>query len=305
MKTGADSIAGNVLAKKQETEMDAKEKENKHSGRLICPAVLSIAGSDSSGGAGIQADLKTMAALGVYGMTAITALTAQNTLGVDAVMEVPPAFLEAQIDAVFTDIVPAAVKLGMLGSAPLMETTAQRLRFYHAKHVVLDPVMVATSGARLMQENALSVLKEKLFPLAEVITPNIPEAEVLCGWNITSANDMERAALQLAKESGCFVLLKGGHSTEDANDVLAEPDTGRIVWFYGKRIQTNNTHGTGCTLSSAIAAYLAKGKCLREAVASAKSYLEDALAAGLSLGRGSGPLCHNIALQHWRSGGSC
>ena len=255
--------------------------------------VLSIAGSDSSGGAGIQADLKTMSALGVYGMTAITSLTAQNTLGVRAVLEVPPAFLNAQLAAVFEDIPPAAVKLGMIPSAQLMETAAEQLSRYDARHVVLDPVMIATSGARLMQADALSVMRQRLFPLAELLTPNLPEAEALTGQPISGRADMERAAKELSEEAGCAVLIKGGHLAETADDLLLDAKHGIRQWFSGKRIPTENTHGTGCTLSSAIACGLGRGDTLPEAVAGAKNYLTGLLEAGLSLGHGNGPLWHN------------
>ena len=251
---------------------------------------LSIAGSDSSGGAGIQADIKTMAANGVYAMTAITALTAQNTTGVSGICEVEPEFLGAQLDAVFTDIAPDAVKIGMVPSAALMEVIADRLRKYGARHVVVDPVMVATSGSKLMRDEALAALKTKLMAAAEVVTPNIPEAEALTGMDIRCAEDMEKAAEMIAGECGCAVLLKGGHDLNNANDLLWKD--GRGEWFRGRRIDNPNTHGTGCTLSSAIASNLAKGYSLEEAVARAKDYISGALAAMLDLGRGSGPLDH-------------
>lgn len=252
--------------------------------------VLTIAGSDSSGGAGIQADLKTMTANGVFGMSVITALTAQNTMGVTGVEVVSPSFLEAQLAAVFTDIFPDAVKIGMLGSADLMTVTAKSLVKYKARHIVLDPVMVATSGSRLMPEEALSALKEKLLPLCELMTPNIPEAEALFGQKICSASDMERAARALYREFGCSVLLKGGHCISDANDYWIGPDGDQ--WFEGKRIDNPNTHGTGCTLSSAIASNLAKGFTMTESVKRAKEYVSMALAAMLNLGQGSGPMNH-------------
>lgn len=257
---------------------------------------LTIAGSDSSGGAGIQADLKTMAMHGVFGMSAIAALTAQNTLGVRSVLEVSPEFLAEQLDCIFTDIFPDAVKIGMLSSSALMETTAEQLRYYHARHIVLDPVMVATSGSRLMNEDASETLTRCLFPLAELITPNIPEAEALAEMAIRTAGDMERAASRLYSRWGCAVLLKGGHSVEDANDLLYS-DRG-AVWIRGERISNPNTHGTGCTLSSAIASNLALGHSLEDSVRRAKSYLTGALAAGLDLGRGCGPLNHSYLLEH-------
>ena len=255
---------------------------------------LTIAGSDSSGGAGIQADIKTMTANGVYAMSAITALTAQNTTGVQGIFEVSPAFLAEQIDSVFTDIRPDAVKIGMVASVGLIETIAERLRFYKAENVVVDPVMVATSGARLISEDAVETLKERLFPLAAVLTPNIPEAEVLAEMPIRSAEDMERAAEKIGKAYGCAVLCKGGHHLNDANDLLYRD--GGFRWFTGKRIDNPNTHGTGCTLSSAIASNLAKGFDLDRAVERAKAYISGALAAMLDLGAGSGPMNHAFDL---------
>ena len=257
--------------------------------------VLTIAGSDSSGGAGIQADLKTMLAHGVYGMSAITALTAQNTRGVQAVQEVEPAFLAAQIDADFTDIRPDAVKVGMVASAALIGVIAERLRHYEAKHVVVDPVMVATSGARLIAEDAVKALQEQIFPLAELITPNVPELEALSGEVIDSEESLAAAARKLCQDIQTNVLGKGGHFGEDANDVLVTSNA--IEWYNGQRIDTPNTHGTGCTLSSAIASNLAKGYVLEEAVWLAKDYLTGALLAGLSLGKGHGPLHHGFALS--------
>ena len=251
---------------------------------------LSIAGSDSGGGAGIQADIKTMITNGVYAMTAITALTAQNTLGVKSILEATPEFLGAQLDAVFTDIFPDAVKIGMVSSPELIRVIGQKLRQYRAVHVVVDPVMVSTSGSRLIRSEALEALCVELFPLAEVITPNIPEAEVLAGMSIQSPGDMEMAAKKISQAYGCRVLCKGGHSLNDANDYLYLGEGGR--WIPGRRIDTTNTHGTGCTLSSAIASNLAKGESLEAAVIHAKEYIFGALAAGLDLGRGSGPLNH-------------
>lgn len=256
---------------------------------------LTIAGSDSSGGAGIQADLKTMLANGVYGMSAITALTAQNTMGVTAISEVTPEFLGQQLDAVFTDIFPDAVKVGMTANKKLIDVIAERLSFYKAKNIVVDPVMVATSGARLISEEAVAVLKEKLLPTATVITPNIPEAEVLSGMKIKDESAMERAAECISEAYCCAVLLKGGHSINDANDLLYE--NGEIIWFDGIRVNNPNTHGTGCTLSSAIAANLAKGYDLKQAVRLAKEYISGALSAMLDLGKGSGPVHHGYALK--------
>lgn len=254
-------------------------------------AVLSVAGSDSSGGAGIQADIKTIAAHGLFAETAITALTAQNTLGVTGVANVDPAFVANQMDAVFDDIRPDAVKVGMVSSAAIMQAVAERLAAHGARNVVVDPVMVATSGARLIDEDAVAALRAHLLPLADLVTPNIPEAEVLCGFAIADEDAMERAARQLLDLCGGAVLVKGGHGANDANDVLALPD-GALRWFRSPAIDTANTHGTGCTLSSAIACGLAAGKGMAEAVADAKAYVTGALASGLDLGRGSGPLDH-------------
>ena len=255
---------------------------------------LTIAGSDSSGGAGIQADLKTMTMNGVFGMSAITALTAQNTTGVTGIMEVTPEFLEQQLDAVFTDIYPDAVKTGMVSSTDLIRVIAGKLKQYQAKNIVVDPVMVATSGAKLISDDAIDTLKEYLFPLATVITPNIPEAEVLSGMKIASEEDMVTAAKVIYERFGCAVLCKGGHQVNDANDLLYKENG--PVWFAGKRINNPNTHGTGCTLSSAIASNLAKGQTPEDAVKNAKEYISGALAAMLDLGKGSGPLAHNYAI---------
>lgn len=251
---------------------------------------ITIAGSDSCGGAGIQADIKTMTANGVYAMSAITALTAQNTTGVSGIYEVSPEFLQAQLVAVFEDIMPDAVKIGMVSSSDLIKTIAENLKKYNAKNIVLDPVMVATSGAKLISDDAIETLKEYLIPLATVITPNIPEAEVLSAIKIKNEEDMIEAAKEISSKYGCAVLLKGGHSINDANDLLCE--NGNYKWFYGKRINNPNTHGTGCTLSSAIASNLAKGKDLETSVENAKAYISGALAAMLDLGKGSGPMNH-------------
>lgn len=253
---------------------------------------LTIAGSDCSGGAGIQADIKTMMANGVYAMSAITALTAQNTLGVTGIMEVPPEFLAKQLDAVFTDIRPDAVKIGMVSSGALIEVIADKLKQYDAVNVVVDPVMVSTSGSRLISEEAVAVLKDKLFPLATVMTPNIPEAEVLFGKKIDTPADMEKAAAMIYKQYHVAILCKGGHSLNDANDYFYTAQGGE--WLRGERIDNPNTHGTGCTLSSAIAAQLTKGIRLTEAVEKAKQYISGALADGLDLGTGSGPLNHGF-----------
>ncbi len=256
---------------------------------------LTIAGSDCSGGAGIQADLKTMTMNGVYAMSAITALTAQNTTGVRAIEESTPNFLKEQIDAIFEDIYPDAVKIGMVSSTELIHVIAERLKFYKAKNIVVDPVMVATSGSALMKNDAVNSLAEELFPIATLITPNIPEAQVLSGLEIKDEKDMLAAAEKIGDEYHCAVLVKGGHCVNDANDLLYSD--GESVWFEGKRIDNPNTHGTGCTLSSAIASNLAKGFTLNESVRRAKAYISDALAAMLDLGAGSGPMNHAFDLS--------
>ncbi len=253
---------------------------------------LTIAGSDSSGGAGIQADIKTMTMNGVFAMSAVTALTAQNTTGVTAVQEVSPDFLAAQIDAVFTDIRPDAVKIGMVSSAALIRVIARKLEEYRAENIVVDPVMAATSGARLISDDGTEALCRFLLPMASVITPNIPEAEILASMKITAPADMETAARRICETYGCRVLCKGGHQCNDANDLLYDGE--KIRWFNGKRIDNPNTHGTGCTLSSAIAANLAKGAELTQAVEQAKAYVSGALSAMLDLGKGSGPMDHNF-----------
>lgn len=256
---------------------------------------LTIAGSDSSGGAGIQADIKTMTVNGVFAMSAITALTAQNTVGVQDVFEVTPEFLKAQIDSVFTDIYPDAVKIGMVSSTALIDVIVERLTFYHAKNIVVDPVMVATSGAKLISDDAIEVLKEKLLPIASVVTPNIPEAELLAQMTILTSDEMIKAAQIISRTYHCAVLLKGGHQLNDANDLLYEKD--QYQWFNGRRVDNPNTHGTGCTLSSAIAANLAKGKTLNDAIQCAKEYISKALEAMLDLGKGSGPMNHAFDIK--------
>jgi len=256
---------------------------------------LTIAGSDSSGGAGIQADIKTMTANGVYAMSVVTALTAQNTMGVQGIFEITPQFLQLQMDSVFTDIFPDAVKTGMVSSASLIEIVADRLIHYQARNIVVDPVMVSTSGAKLVSDDAISVLKTRLLPAATLITPNIPEAEVLSGMRIISSDDMMAAAETISRQCGCAVLCKGGHSVHDAADFLYSDGT--CQWFHGRRIDNPNTHGTGCTLSSAIASSLAKGQTLPEAVRSAKNYISGSLAAMLDLGSGSGPINHAFAIK--------
>ena len=257
---------------------------------------MTIAGSDSSGGAGIQADIKTMTANGVYAMSAITALTAQNTTGVTSIMEVTPQFLEEQITANVTDIFPDSVKTGMVASSELIKVIADSIKKYNLKNIVVDPVMVATSGAKLITDDAIISLKKELLPLATIITPNIPEAEVLSDIKINSASDMEQAAKIIFDTLGCAVLLKGGHNINDANDYLYTINEQN--WFHSKRINNPNTHGTGCTLSSAIASNLAKGLSIKQSVENAKQYISDALNSMLDLGKGSGPLNHAYVFEN-------
>ena len=269
--------------------------KTERSKRMKMKTALTIAGSDSSGGAGIQADIKTMTMNGVYAMSAITALTAQNTTGVRGILESTPEFLKRQIDAVFEDIYPDAVKIGMVASSELICVIADALNYHNAKNIVVDPVMVATSGSSLMKTDAVQTLIEKLLPLAALVTPNIPEAQVLSGREILTKEDMYTAAKKIGDSYGCAVLLKGGHSVSDANDLLYA--NGEFIWFEGKRIDNPNTHGTGCTLSSAIASNLAKGYTLTESVQRSKDYISGALAAMLDLGSGSGPMNHAFDLQ--------
>lgn len=252
--------------------------------------VLTIAGSDCSGGAGIQADIKTIAAHGLYAMSAVTALTAQNTTGVYGIMDVTPDFLEKQLDCIFEDIFPDAVKIGMVSSKELIDVIAEKLSEKKAHNIVLDPVMISTSGRRLLAEDALWSLMERLLPLADVVTPNIPEAEILSGMKICSAEDMEAAGEKIAVHTGGAVLVKGGHCLMNANDLYCK--NGKKVWIYGQRIDNPNTHGTGCTLSSALACGLAAGKSMEQSIREAKNYLTGALADGMDLGKGSGPLNH-------------
>ena len=256
---------------------------------------LSIAGSDSCGGAGIQADIKTMTMNGVYAMSAVTALTAQNTTGVRGILESTPEFLKEQIDAVFEDIFPDAVKIGMVSSAELIKVIADRLKFYKAKNIVVDPVMVATSGSKLIKTDAVATLIEELFPIASIVTPNIPESEILSGISVSCKENMVKAAKQIGETYGTTVLIKGGHSISDANDLLYTE--GECIWFEGSRINNSNTHGTGCTLSSAIASNLAKGFDLAESVKRSKEYISEALSANLNLGKGSGPIKHSFNLR--------
>lgn len=251
---------------------------------------LTIAGSDSSGGAGIQADLKTMTALGVYGMSAITALTAQNTTGVQSIFEVTPKFLEDELDSIFTDIFPDSVKIGMVSNADLIRVISKKLREYNAKNIVVDPVMVSTSGSKLMEDGAKDTLLSELFKVADIITPNIPEAEALTGQSIKSKDDMVEAAKKIGEFFEGYILLKGGHSTDDADDLLYK--NSEKIWIKGERIKNPNTHGTGCTLSSAIASYLAMGHDVPESVYLAKEFITGAISAKLDLGKGRGPLNH-------------
>lgn len=265
-------------------------------GRIYLKIALTIAGSDSGGGAGIQADIKTMLANGVYAASAITAMTAQNTTGVSGIMNSTPDFLAQQLDCVFSDLRPDAVKIGMVSDSSLISVIAEKLKYYKAEKIVVDPVMVATSGARLISENAVETLKTELFPIADILTPNIPEAEILCGEKIDTAEDMMQAAKSISEKYGCAVLMKGGHELNDANDFLFSRQ--KEKWFFGKRIDNPNTHGTGCTLSSAIASNLAKGFSIEESVLRAKEYISEALSDMLDLGKGSGPLNHGFAIKN-------
>ena len=258
--------------------------------------ILTIAGSDPSGGAGIQADIKTIAAHGMYAMSVITALTAQNTTGVFGVFEASPEFTGQQMDAVMSDIFPDAVKIGMVSSSDLIRIIAGKLRQYETMNIVVDPVMVSTSGGKLLVEGAAEVMTRELFPLARVVTPNLRESEALCGFGISDENGMLRAAKQIFDKFGCAVLIKGGHAAGGASDMLY--DKGDIHWYRQERIDNKNTHGTGCTLSSAIACRLAEGYPLEVSVKLAKEYLTGAIAAMLDLGRGFGPLDHGYATRH-------
>ena len=237
-----------------------------------------------------------MCANHVFATSAITALTAQNTLGVTGIMDVIPEFLGEQLDAVFTDIYPDAVKIGMVSSSSLIEMIAKKLKEYKAENIVVDPVMVATSGARLISEDAIETLKKELLPLATLITPNIPEAEVLSEMDIVDEESMVEAVKKISETFGCAILVKGGHQINDANDLLYRNDS--FTWFKGKRINNSNTHGTGCTLSSAIASNLAKGFDLDDSVKRAKDYISGALSAMLDLGKGSGPMDHSFAIDN-------
>jgi len=252
--------------------------------------VLTIAGSDCSGGAGIQADIKTITAHKMYAMSAITALTAQNTTGVYGIMEATPEFVANQIDCIFSDIRPDSVKIGMVSNAEIINIIADKLKRYKAENIVVDPVMVATSGSKLLCDEAINTLITKLLPIADIITPNIPEAQVLSGIDIKDENDMIKAAIKIGEKLNCAILVKGGHLVNDATDLLYKDN--KYEWFKAERINNPNTHGTGCTLSSAIACNLAEGKALSDSIKNAKKYLSGALKANLNLGKGSGPLNH-------------
>lgn len=262
--------------------------------------VLTIAGSDCSGGAGIQADIKTITVHKMYAMSVITALTAQNTTGVYDIQECDAEFVGKQMDCIFTDIRPDAVKIGMVSNEKIIRIIADRLKKYQAQDVVLDPVMISTSGSRLLSADASEVLKEELFPLAAVVTPNLMEAEALCGFSVSTREEMERAAEKIAQYGSGSVLLKGGHLTKKADDLLYEK--GKYTWYSSRRIENPNTHGTGCTLSSAIACNLAAGYPLDRGVKNAKNYLTGALEDGLDLGQGSGPLNHMYRLPPFANG---
>lgn len=252
--------------------------------------ILTIAGSDCSGGAGIQADVKTITAHKMYAMSAITALTSQNTMGVQGVLEATPEFVAMQLDSIFTDIVPDAVKIGMVSNKNIISIIADKLIEYGVKKVVLDPVMVSTSGSKLLAEDAMEMLINKLMPLATVITPNIPEGECLCGFHIETREDMIKAVEKISTFYKGNILLKGGHLKDCSDDLLYE--NGELTWFNGEKIDNPNTHGTGCTLSSAIACNIAVNNDLKECIKNSKEYITGALKANLNLGNGSGPLNH-------------
>lgn len=256
--------------------------------------VLTIAGSDCSGGAGIQADIKTITVHKMYAMSVITALTAQNTTGVYGIEEASKEIVANQIDCVFKDIEPESVKIGMVANKEIIEVISEKLTFYNAKNIVLDPVMVSTSGSKLITDEAINTLIEKLMPISKVITPNTKEAEVLCGFKVECVDDMIKAAKKIANNLNIAVLVKGGHLSDDAIDILYE--NGKITYFKSERIDNSNTHGTGCTLSSAIACNLAKGENLENSIKNAKEYLTGAIKANLDIGEGRGPLCHTYIL---------
>lgn len=259
-------------------------------GITLIKKVLTIAGSDCSGGAGIQADIKTITAHKMYAMSAITALTAQNTTGVYGIMEAEPEFIAQQLDCIFTDIYPDAIKIGMVSNSEIINVIVKKLEQYDAKNIVVDPVMVSTSGSKLLSDEARKILISQLLPVGTIITPNIPEAEVLCGFKIDDQKDMIAAAKEISKHLGGAVLIKGGHLVSDAIDLLYDNDD--IYWYKAKRINNPNTHGTGCTLSTAIACNLAANYTIDKSIKNAKEYLTGALAVKLDLGKGSGPLDH-------------
>jgi hydroxymethylpyrimidine/phosphomethylpyrimidine kinase len=263
------------------------------------PVVLTIAGSDSGGGAGIQADLKTFAALGTHGTSAVTAVTAQNTLGVSGFVEVPAAVVRAQIDDVVSDLAPAAAKTGMLASPPIIEAVAAAVRAHRLAELVVDPVMVAKGGAKLLRDDAVEALRARLLPLAAIITPNLPEAEVLLDRGIATRDERERAAVDLVGLGCRAAIVKGGHAEGDADDVFY--DGGELVWLEGKRIPTGNTHGSGCTFSAAIAAGLAWRRGLPRAVRDAKVFISGAILSALDIGSGHGPVNPMWAVVPWRS----
>ena len=258
--------------------------------------ILTIAGSDSSGGAGIQADLKTIEAHGMYGMTVITALTAQNTLGVDGILEISPEFVSAQLNAIYNDMPPDAVKIGMVANPEIIKIISDFLITHPTPYVILDPVMVSTSGSKLISDSARNTLVHMLMPLADCITPNIAEAELLCGFKIENEADMLRAAESLSSKINTQLLIKGGHLKTSSNDLLYHK--GSALWFNGARIENDNTHGTGCTLSTAIACHLAATGDLELSISRAKSYVTEVLSAGLDIGKGSGPLWHGASKHH-------
>ncbi len=256
--------------------------------------VLSIAGSDSSGGAGIQADIKTITMHNVFAMNVVTAITAQNTLGVTAIQDISLEVVEKQLDAVFTDIYPDAVKIGMVSNKDIIHAIAQKLKQYNAKNIVLDPVMVSTSGSKLLSEDAMQTLVSELIPLADIITPNVYEAELLSDTKINDLESLKKAGEIIFEKTGVQVLVKGGHLAGKKVDVLISKD--KTEYFEGEHIDNPNTHGTGCTLSSAIASNLALGDDIKTAVKKAKEYVAGAIADGLNLGKGSGPLNHMYRL---------
>lgn len=279
--------------------MDIKLPHQPHN-QMKYNTVLTIAGSDSGGGAGIQADIKAISAMGCFATSAITAITAQNTLGVDAVHPVPLDILAAQIDAVLSDIGTDAIKIGMLHSAEVASLVADKIEQYGITNVVLDPVMVSTSGHKLIEDNAIEIMKNRLIPLARVITPNLPEAEILSGCTITAQQEFPQIATLLSHNNSTSVLLKAGHLNGDTlTDYFYNAEDGTMTLLPSKRVDTRNTHGTGCTLSSALAAALARGESLTEAAISAKRYIEQAIITGAKydIGHGHGPVNHFFALN--------